>query len=216
MTLTEQVFAQAALLAGGLDGRQTNLLRLLCGASASSLTARLREGLTPEDCKADFIAAASLLALAQMNGVDDAQVEEFKAGDLTVKQGSKNRDAASQCLQRQAELMIAPYLTVEAGLLRRKKCAALGAGRGYRTQLSMASQEAWDFAQQLCSKRYILGGIVMGIAALLLIKAAPVESVVSLYVFTVVIGLFEVVAVILLIASVETSLRKRYAAKTAA
>ena len=107
-------------------------------------------------------------------------------------------------------LMIAPYLTVEAGLLRRKKCAALGAGRGYRTQLSMASQEAWDFAQQLCSKRYILGG------ALLLIKAAPVESVVSLYVFTVVIGLFEVVAVILLIASVETSLRKRYAPKTAA
>ena len=109
-------------------------------------------------------------------------------------------------------LMIAPYLTVEAGLLRRKKCA----GRGYRTQLSMASQEAWDFAQQLCSKRYILGGIVMGIAALLLIKAAPVESVVSLYVFTVVIGLFEVVAVILLIASVETSLRKRYAPKAAA
>ena len=63
MTLTEQVFAQAALLAGELDGRQTNLLRLLCGASASSLTARLREGLTPEDCKADFIAAASLLAV---------------------------------------------------------------------------------------------------------------------------------------------------------
>lgn len=110
MTLTEQVYAQAALLAGDLDERQTNLLKLLCGASVSSLTARLREGLTPEDCKADFIAAASLLALAQLNGVDDAQVEEFKAGDLTVKQGSKNRDAASQCLQRQAELMIAPYL----------------------------------------------------------------------------------------------------------
>ena len=109
MTLTEQVYAQAALLAGDLDERQTNLLKLLCGASVSSLTARLREGLTPEDCKADFIAAASLLALAQMNGVEgDAQVEEFKAGDL--KQGSKSRDAASQCLQRQAELMIAPYL----------------------------------------------------------------------------------------------------------
>ena len=111
MTLTEQVYAQAALLAGDLDERQTNLLKLLCGASVSSLTARLREGLTPEDCKADFIAAASLFALAQMNGVEgDAQVEEFKAGDLTVKQGSTHRDAASQCLQRQAELMIAPYL----------------------------------------------------------------------------------------------------------
>ena len=111
MTLTQQVFAQAALLAGDLDGRQTNLLKLLCSASASSLTARLRDGLTPDDCKADFIAAASLLALAQLNGVEDAaQVEEFRAGDLTVKQGSKSHDAASQCLQRQAELMIAPYL----------------------------------------------------------------------------------------------------------
>ena len=36
MTLTEQVFAQAALLAGELDGRQTNLLRLLCGAVRSA------------------------------------------------------------------------------------------------------------------------------------------------------------------------------------
>lgn len=113
-------------------------------------------------------------------------------------------------------LMIAPYLTVEAGILRRKKCASLGAGRGYRTTLSMASQEAWDYAQKLCSKRYIIGGIVMGVAALLLIKAAPVETLASLYVFTAAIGLFEVVAVILLIASVETSLRKRYAPKTAA
>ena len=55
MTLTEQVYAQAALLAGDLDERQTNLLKLLCGASVSSLTARLREGLTPEDCKADLL-----------------------------------------------------------------------------------------------------------------------------------------------------------------
>ena len=111
MTLTDQVFAQAALLAGELDGRQTELLKLLTGACVSTLTARLREGLTPGDCKADFIAAASLLALAQLNSVDDsARMEEFRAGDLTVKQGSGRRDAASQCLQRQAELMIAPYL----------------------------------------------------------------------------------------------------------
>ena len=113
-------------------------------------------------------------------------------------------------------LMIAPYLTVEAGILRIRKCAALGAGRGYRSQLSMASQEAWDYAQKLCCKRYILGGLVMGVAALLLIKAAPVETIASLYVFTAVIGLFEVVAVIVLIASVETSLRKRFAPKAAA
>ena len=113
-------------------------------------------------------------------------------------------------------LMIAPYLTIEAGLLRIKKCATLGAGRGYRSALSLASQEAWDYAQKLCSKRYILAGVVMGVAALLLIKAAPVETVASLYVFTTVIALFEIVAVIALIASVETSLRKRFAPKAAA
>ena len=110
MTLKEQVFAQAALLAGELDGRQTDLLNLLCMSSTAALTARLKEGLTPEDCKADFIAAASLFALAALNEAQDSdQVEEFKAGDLTVKQGSR-KDAASRCLQNQAELMITPYL----------------------------------------------------------------------------------------------------------
>ena len=111
MTLKEQVFAQAALLAGDLDGRQTELLKLLCAASAGSLAARLREGLTPEDCKADFIAAASLFALANLNAVGDvSRVEEFKAGDLTVKQSNQSRDVASKCLMNQAELMIAPYM----------------------------------------------------------------------------------------------------------
>ena len=110
MTLKEQVFAQAALLAGELDGRQTDLLNVLCTASTASLTARLKDGLTPEDCKADFIAAASLFALAALNEAQDPnQVEEFKAGDLTVKQGSR-KDAASRCLHNQAELMITPYL----------------------------------------------------------------------------------------------------------
>ena len=105
-------------------------------------------------------------------------------------------------------LMIAPYLTLEAGVLRKKKCAALGAGR--------ASQEAWDYAQQICSKRYMIAGILMAVAALLFIRVAPTDTLASLYVFTAVIALFEVVTVILLIASVETSLRKRFVPKTAA
>ena len=111
MMLKEQVFAQAALLAGELDGRQTELLNVLCAAAASSLAARLKDGLTPEDCKADFIAAASLYALSSLSGVDeDVEVEEFKAGDLTVRKGSTARDAASRCLERQAEMIILPYL----------------------------------------------------------------------------------------------------------
>lgn len=109
MTLRDQVLAQALLLAGELDARQMELLGALCTASTASLAARLREGLSPQDCKADFIAAASLFALAALSGVDDLEgVEQFRVGDVTLHRGSK--DAASNCLRSQAELMIAPYL----------------------------------------------------------------------------------------------------------
>lgn len=109
MTLRDQVLAQAMLLAGELDERQTQVLHALCGATVSSLTARLRDGMTPEDCKADFIAASSLLALAALGAVgDDARMEQISAGDFTIRRGSA--DAASNCLRAQAELMIAPYL----------------------------------------------------------------------------------------------------------
>lgn len=109
MTLKEQVYAQAALLAGELEAQQADILNALCIASTVSLTARLREGLKPDDCRADFVAAASLFALAALNdAMSLGSPEEFSAGDLTVKQGSA--DAASKCLFHQAELMITPYL----------------------------------------------------------------------------------------------------------
>ena len=109
MMLKEQVFAQAAMLAGELDGRETNLLHVLCGATTASLTARLKTGLRPEDCKADFVAAASLYALAALeSALDGGWGEEVRAGDLTVKRSGGS--AASNCLFNQAELVIAPYL----------------------------------------------------------------------------------------------------------
>lgn len=106
-----QVFAQAALLAGELDSRQTAMLEVLCGGVASALASRLREGLSPEDCAGDFVAAAALYALAALGNVaEDVSVEEFKAGDLTVKRGAGARDGASKCLERQAEKIMGPYL----------------------------------------------------------------------------------------------------------
>ena len=111
MMLSEQVYAQALLLAGELEQRQSQLLQILCTAATSSLEARLRDGITAEDCKADFIAAASLYALASLGDVaETVQVEEFHAGDLTIRQSSDRKDAASNCLQRQADMMILPYL----------------------------------------------------------------------------------------------------------
>lgn len=105
--IQEQVFAQAVLLAGELEAQRMELLRILCGAAVSALAARLKAGIRPEDCQEAFVTAASLHALAAL--YESGQVEEFKAGDLTVKQGGGGQ-TASRCLQRQAEQMIAPYL----------------------------------------------------------------------------------------------------------
>ena len=112
MSLGEAVFARAVQMTDQADARQMDLLRLLCNAAASSLASRLRDGLAPEDCLEDFILAASLYALVDLDAVaENVQVEEFKAGDLTVKQGStRNREAVSRCLQNQARMLIAPYL----------------------------------------------------------------------------------------------------------
>ena len=109
MTLREQVLAQALLLAGELTDQQTEVLNALCMATTASLQTRLREGLTPDDCKADFIAASSLLALAAMGSVEEGmKTEQITAGDFTIRK--QYSDAASNCLRAQAELMIAPYL----------------------------------------------------------------------------------------------------------
>lgn len=107
--MTDLVYAQAALLAGQLDAQQTELLKLLCQAAVSCLEARLREGITPEACKADFVAAASLYALSGLREAGGSGgISEFKAGDLTVKRSGM--DTSSRCLQKQAELIMQPFV----------------------------------------------------------------------------------------------------------
>lgn len=110
MMLHEQVYAQAILLAGSPDGQQRQLLRVLSQVAATTLAARLREGVAPEDCRAAFIQAASLYALASLEGTREENVEEFKAGDLTVKRGAVSQNTASRCLKEQADRLMAPYL----------------------------------------------------------------------------------------------------------
>ena len=111
MSLIEQIQAQAMLLAGELTGQQMQVLGALCQAAASSLESRLRDGLTPDDCKADFIAAASLLALGAMGSVTgEESTQQITVGDFSVRTSKNRGDAASNCLKAQAELIIAPYL----------------------------------------------------------------------------------------------------------
>lgn len=109
MMVAEQVFAQALTMAGMLDDRQRALLEVLCRSAAASLAAQLRDGLKPEDCLADFTAAAGLMALAALSEAgEDAAVESFTAGDVSIR---KERNcAAANCLRYQARVMMTPYI----------------------------------------------------------------------------------------------------------
>ena len=109
MSLIHQITAQAKLLAGELNAQQAALLEVLCGVAATALGARMKKTVAPEDCAEVFVTAASLHAVAELWESDGAaSVEEFRAGDLTVKKGS--RASASNTLRHQAELAMAPYL----------------------------------------------------------------------------------------------------------
>jgi hypothetical protein len=109
MILNQQVCAQALLLAGEMEPRQEEMLKLLCNGAVSALQKRLREGLRPEDCLTDFIASASLYALAAMSTQTDmGRLDRITAGDITLQRSGT--DAAVNCLRYQAEVMMAPYL----------------------------------------------------------------------------------------------------------
>lgn len=107
MSLTDQIYAQALLMVGHLSAEQDELLKTLCRVAKTGLEGRLRSGLTPEDLRADFIAAGSLMALAALSE-SDGSPERFTAGELTVQRGSSS--AAARCLRSQAELILMPYV----------------------------------------------------------------------------------------------------------
>ena len=111
MTLTEEICAQAALLAGDLSESRGALLELLCREAEASLSARLKEGLTAEDCREAFVAAASLSALAGLGFQEPGlSIAQFQAGDLSVKHSTQGQSAALESLAQRARRLMAPYL----------------------------------------------------------------------------------------------------------
>ncbi len=109
MTLAEQVYAQGVLLSGVEEPVQCERLQLFSKSAIASLRSKLRAGLTPEDCRADFIAAAALYALAALSETDElGTLQQVQLGDLTLRRSTDS--TAARCLRTQAELIMAPYL----------------------------------------------------------------------------------------------------------
>ena len=109
MTLTEQVYTQARLMARELKEENQAMLEAVCASAVASLKSKLRDNIGPEDCLTDFVAAAAMLALAAMSGLGStAQLEQVTAGDLTLRRSDS--DAAASCLRYQAQMLMRPYI----------------------------------------------------------------------------------------------------------
>ena len=107
--MTEQVMELVQALGG--VGQNEETLRTLCAAACRTLDRRLRDGLTPEDCKGAYPLAAAWLALAWLRGSQGMDgVTALSAGDISVK---REGSGGSEKLVRQALALMAPYLRDE-------------------------------------------------------------------------------------------------------
>ena len=95
------------VMAPELGNENQTMLEAMCRGAVVSLESKLRNDVCAEDCLDDFVMAAALYAVAAMSEVTDiGQLEQFTAGDLTLR---KNATTAANCLRMQADLLMAPY-----------------------------------------------------------------------------------------------------------
>lgn len=108
--MQEHIFALASAVVQPSE-EEKPLLTALCSAAAAELAGRLRDGVTPEDCGDAFPCAAALLAAAGLLPCRcGGEVEQFSAGDVSVRTGGGNRLLeAAGTLRRQAGTLLEPY-----------------------------------------------------------------------------------------------------------
>ena len=103
------VYTQALLMLPDLLAENRTMLETVCNAVSMSLAAKLRNNVTPQDCREDFVTAASMYAVAAMSEISDiGQLKEMTAGDLTLRR--KDSNPAANCLRLQAEMLMVPYV----------------------------------------------------------------------------------------------------------
>jgi len=110
--MQERILALAAGVAG-VTGTEENLLRTLCAAEETAWSARLKEGISAEDCGEAFACAVAFSAAADfLASRGGGNVESFAAGEISVKTGSSG-DGQTEALRKSAERLMAPYALAE-------------------------------------------------------------------------------------------------------
>ena len=105
----EKVFRLASVIAQAGE-EEIPLLEALCTAAEAQTAQRLREGCTAGDCGDAFCCAAAMLAAAGLLPCrENGGVEQFTAGDVTIRTGGSDGCGDGASLRRQAALLMADY-----------------------------------------------------------------------------------------------------------
>lgn len=106
-------------------------------------------------------------------------------------------------------IIIIPLAVTFVGFIL-KQCADSDADNtvGYRTRRSMASKEAWQLANKMCSQLWITGGIITAVFSVVLPFTAFLlwNDTVGLYVSTAIL-IIQIITLILSVVAVEKKLQ---------
>lgn len=107
---SEEIVVMAQKL-GRVADEDLEILTALCQAAEAEAAARLRDGVTPEDCGQAYVLGCAWLALAAMaaNGVGSAPLK-FTAGEVSVQEENGDGAQRASALRLQAETVLGPYL----------------------------------------------------------------------------------------------------------
>lgn len=101
---------ELAAAASGAGEAERVLLEPLCAAAEAAWRARLREGVTAEDCGEALICAAAFTAAADL-AAGGGGVSSFSAGDISVRvQNGGERLKTAESLRQAAERLMEPYV----------------------------------------------------------------------------------------------------------
>lgn len=104
----EHIISLASVIAQPTE-EEKPLLAALCASAETELRGRLRPGVAPADCGDAFACAAALLAAAGLMPCRPGGVEQFTAGDVSIRTGGGTAETAS-AMRRQAEKLLSPYI----------------------------------------------------------------------------------------------------------
>lgn len=113
MELTDEIVQMAAVLAPAQTDEA--MLKSLCRAAQQLIEARLRPGVTSQQCHDSFVCAAACLAVSFLPEQVLSGVRSFTVGDVSVTAEQSAATGAAAFLRTQADVLMTPYCSAGGG-----------------------------------------------------------------------------------------------------